>query len=75
MARHARAGATRVSLQVTDHDLVLCVSDDGAGMRGATRRSGLANLRQRAEVLGGSFTIGQPPGGGTRLEWRVPLRA
>jgi two-component system, NarL family, sensor histidine kinase DevS len=75
VARHARARATQISLQVTDHDLVLSVSDDGAGMSGTARRSGLANLRQRAEALGGSFTIGQPPGGGTGLEWRVPLRA
>lgn len=75
VARHARARATHISLQVTDRDLVLCVDDDGVGMGRATRRSGLANLSQRAQVLDGSFTIGQPPGGGTRLEWRVPLRA
>ena len=74
MARHARARTTAIDLTAGDSELILCVSDDGIGMSGTTRRSGLANLRQRAQALGGAFTVSQPPGGGTRLEWRVPLR-
>jgi signal transduction histidine kinase len=38
-----------------------------------TRRSGLANLRRRAEAHGGSLELagGQPSG--TVLSWTVPL--
>jgi len=74
VARHAHAPATSIDLAAGDSELVLRVNDDGVGMGDTTRRSGLANLRKRAQALGGSFTINQPPGGGTRLEWRVPLR-
>jgi two-component system, NarL family, sensor histidine kinase DevS len=56
---------------------VLTVSDDGKGLGESTRRSGLANLKERAELLGGSFRV-EPTepstGRGTRLTWRVPLR-
>jgi signal transduction histidine kinase len=75
VSRHAHARATHIDLAACDSELVLQVSDDGVGMSGATRSSGLANLRQRAHALGGSFAIGQPPAGGTRLEWCVPVRA
>jgi signal transduction histidine kinase len=71
-ARHA--GATRVDVTVeTGAELVLRVSDDGAGLGSATRRSGLANLAERAAELGGSLGITEAEGGGTRLNWRVPL--
>jgi signal transduction histidine kinase len=35
--------------------------------------SGLANLRARAERLGGSFQIASREGPGTCLRWTVPL--
>jgi signal transduction histidine kinase len=72
-ARHA--GATRVDVRLTaSDDVMLEVTDDGAGIAAAqTRRSGLANLAQRAESLGGSFAVDSAPGEGTRVTWRVPL--
>jgi len=71
-ARHA--GATRVSVAVTaGSDLTLTVRDDGSGLKGSTRRSGLANLADRASKLGGTLRVGPAEGGGTELEWRVPL--
>ena len=38
-----------------------------------SRRSGLANLAQRAEHYGGTLTVGAGQHGGTELRWRVPL--
>jgi len=71
-ARHA--GASTVSVKVEVHgDLVITVQDDGRGPEGATRSSGLANLRARAEARGGSMTMGRAGERGTRVEWRVPL--
>jgi signal transduction histidine kinase len=67
------AGRVRQELTVSD-EVTLKVSDDGTGMPpGTTRRSGLANLAQRAESLGGDFEIQSEPGRGTRVTWRVPL--
>jgi signal transduction histidine kinase len=49
------------------------VEDDGAGVRSPTRRSGLSNLRRRAEARGGALQVGTPNGHGVVLTWRVPL--
>jgi signal transduction histidine kinase len=38
------------------------------------RRSGLRNIAERARALGGSFEIRDREGGGSVLDWRVPLR-
>jgi signal transduction histidine kinase len=71
-ARHA--GATRVDVVVeAGPDLVLVVRDNGAGMKLGTRRSGLANLEERASQLAGTLRTSPAEGGGTELEWRVPL--
>jgi len=71
-ARHA--GASRVDVTIeAGSSLVLVVRDDGRGMDGSTRRSGLANLAQRAQQLGGVMTVGPAEGGGTEVCWRVPL--
>ena len=53
--------------------LTLLVRDNGTGMKQVGHRSGLANLAERAELLGGSLRTGAADGGGTELEWRVPL--
>ena len=39
----------------------------------AEQSSGLDNMRVRAEALGGTFSIGARPGGGTLVAWMVPL--
>jgi PAS domain S-box-containing protein len=73
IARHAQARRAQVEVQV-DHDVLVVVADDGIGRGESRRQSGLANLRSRAQTLGGSLQVTSPDGGGTRLEWRVPLR-
>lgn len=73
-ARHAQAGRIDVSVEA-GADLVLVVRDDGIGMGSVTRRSGLDNLAERAEELGGALKVSPSADGGTELHWRVPLRA
>ncbi|NGN62482.1 GAF domain-containing protein [Streptomyces sp. A7024] len=73
-ARHAQADAVDVHVVCGAEDLSLTVSDNGVGMPADGRRSGLANLEHRARELGGALDVDAPPGGGTRLTWRVPLR-
>ncbi|WP_262701279.1 MULTISPECIES: sensor histidine kinase [Streptomyces] len=73
-ARHAEADAAEISLVVASGRLTLTVTDDGVGIPEGGRRSGLRNMAERAEKLGGELELGEPPGGGTRLVWAVPLR-
>jgi signal transduction histidine kinase len=80
-ARHSGAGRIEVAVDATvrlpdGHDGVrLTVADDGVGLpRDDTRRSGLRNLAQRAESLGGRTDFGPGlNGAGTMLTWEVPL--
>ncbi len=71
-ARHAGASSVDVTVDCGG-DLVLRVRDNGRGMGESTRRSGLANLAERASGLGGGLRVGPAEGGGTDLEWRVPV--
>ncbi len=70
IARHAGATSATVMIDVADSSLVLEIRDDGRGLGGARRRSGLANLRARAERHGGELTVTSDRG--TRLRWRIP---
>jgi len=71
-ARHARADKVDVMVEA-GQELVLLVRDNGVGIKDPARRSGLANLAERAGLLGGTVRTGPADGGGTELEWRVPL--
>ncbi len=72
-AKHARASTATVHLHATATGLDATVADNGTGLTG-TRRSGLANLRDRATRRGGSLLINEPPpDSGTRLVWSVPF--
>ena len=70
-ARHAHATAVEVRVVLSGAALTVTVADDGQGLGSPTRSSGLANLDERARLLGGSFAISARPEGGTVLEWRV----
>ncbi|MCO5996751.1 sensor histidine kinase [Actinoallomurus rhizosphaericola] len=73
-ARHAKAHRVSVTVSAAD-DVVVRVADDGIGISPGGRRSGLRNLAERAERLGGSFHVGPGERGGSVLEWRVPAHA
>lgn len=73
VARHARASAVDIVLSAEDGVLTLTVADDGTGIpEGPSAGQGLANLRSRAELLGGGFRVARRRPKGTLLEWKVP---
>ncbi|MEU6060658.1 GAF domain-containing protein [Streptomyces sp. NPDC047097] len=75
-ARHAHATRVEIGLRAASGEVVLTVEDDGRGIPDGGRRSGLANLGERALGVGGSFAIAPArDGGGSRLVWRAPLPA
>ena len=54
--------------------LIVTVRDDGSGMGRSSRRSGLDNLRVRAERRGGTIVLADGIGGrGLSVIWSVPL--
>ena len=77
VARHARAKEALIAVSVTDGMVVLQITDDGVGMtadRPLDRgHNGLANMRARADALGGAFAVDSQPGSGTRIIVTVPV--
>ena len=68
------AGATRASVSALRHDgdLVVSVSDDGAGGASSAQGSGLEGIADRLAALGGKLTVTSPPGRGTTVSARLP---
>jgi len=73
------AGASRSIIHLGDHDgdLSFEVEDDGKGFDPATtpRGSGLTNMADRLDALGGGVELESSPGAGTTLRGRVPVQA
>jgi signal transduction histidine kinase len=74
VAKHAGARQAMVSLSVQDGVARLAVRDDGAGfdVSGVARKHdrehfGLASMRERVEMAGGSFQVRSRPGQGTTV--------
>jgi signal transduction histidine kinase len=76
VARHADAPHATVQLSTAGELVRLEITDDGRGLRAdatiARGHNGLANMRARAEALGGTFTIESAPEAGTRIIVAVP---
>jgi signal transduction histidine kinase len=75
VAKYAGATGTVVSLEERDGALRFSVVDDGSGFdpTGGPRGSGLQNMTDRIEALGGSLEIESALGEGTSVRGRIPL--
>ena len=72
-ARHSGARRVDVLVAVRDGSLLVEVEDDGVGLPASSPRSGLANIAERAEQLGGHLRLEPGRQAGTRLCWQVPV--
>jgi signal transduction histidine kinase len=67
-----------VVLTKTDGQLAVTVSDDGTGFdpgkANTAGRLGLEGMRERVEILGGSFQLRTAPGQGTVIQASLPLQ-
>lgn len=79
VARHARASAGHLTLDVGDGHLLLTIRDDGQGFTNEPDafpgHFGLLGMRERAEQLQGSLTITTSPGNGTTVRLELPFDA
>jgi PAS domain S-box-containing protein len=77
VTRHAAASQVKVSLQPEKGALTLSVVDNGRGFDlkeiAALECLGLAGMRERASLLGGSLEIRSRPGKGTKVYFRLPV--
>jgi two-component system, NarL family, sensor histidine kinase UhpB len=79
IAKYARAKRVEVLLNKRGDGCVLMVQDDGTGFDpdatrpGNAKSMGLTGMRERAELVGGSFQIESAVGEGTTIYVQVPL--
>lgn len=74
--------SARVELHVTDEAGTLVIEGDGTGLEAddvsgsieAERGAGVMMMRKRAELVGGSLSVGTEEGHGWRIEVRVPVQ-
>jgi signal transduction histidine kinase len=77
IAKHAAVGEAWVSLAVAGADLVLRVTDRGAGFDAAAPRSqpglGLSSMEERVRLVGAELSVQSAPAEGTTVTVSVPL--
>ncbi|GIH04936.1 histidine kinase [Rhizocola hellebori] len=67
VVRHAHASRVDVLIRIHGGQVAVEVTDNGRG--GAAERGGLRNLRGRAELLGGRFSVSEVEPSGTKVAW------
>jgi len=81
IGKHSQASQIRLNLAKKNHHLHLDIRDNGVGFDlknafssdGFTRGMGLAGMKERAKLSGGSLTIHSQPGKGVRIQAAWPL--
>jgi signal transduction histidine kinase len=81
VVKHSRASAARFEVRKDDGLLRLTLEDNGVGfdydavINRSSSGFGLANLRERVRLLGGTLKIDTSPGKGTRVAVDIPRKA
>ena len=81
IARHARAGSVDVAITYGDRQLRVQIRDDGVGIAASVLAQGsraghfgLIGMRERAERIGGAFSIDSAAGRGTDVILTLPAQ-
>jgi two-component system CheB/CheR fusion protein len=83
IARHAGASQVSIVIQRSDEDVRVIIEDDGNGFDVEStlararheRRLGIAGMRERAMLVGGSLSLESSPGAGTTVYVQLQLEA
>jgi signal transduction histidine kinase len=74
VARHSSANQAELSIDYGKDFVTLVIKDDGRGFDTSAPHSGLGlhSMQERAEALGGSFSVASESGRGTRIVVALP---
>ncbi len=79
VARHARSTQVSVSIEEIGNSICMEIADDGCGFKvnkpsrpGDSGRLGLLGMRERVEMIGGTFHVDSSPGKSTTIRVKVP---
>jgi signal transduction histidine kinase len=80
VARHAQAGRAEVSIEKLTDGICMKIKDDGRAFQvervlqgKGSKRLGLLGMKERLEMVGGSFGVESTAGKGTTVTARIPL--
>ncbi len=80
VARHAQASRVEVSIQKLPHRIRMSIKDDGKSFdveralhANGGKRLGLLGMRERLEMVGGSFDVESAPGQGSTVIAQIPI--
>ena len=80
VARHANASRAQVKIQKLGDSVCMEIKDNGKGFEEgrvlrskARKRLGLLGMRERVEMVGGTFSIESSPGKGTTVRAKIPF--
>jgi PAS domain S-box-containing protein len=80
VAKHAKASAVEILIESFDGNISMEISDNGQGFEldesqvsKKKRRLGLVGMRERAEMIGGDFSVSSAPGAPTTV--RIVVKA
>lgn len=80
VVRHAKASRVDVYIEKRNDTVVMRIKDDGKSFDlqrvwqvGINKRLGLLGMRERAEMVGGTFEIDSAPGQGTAIHVQIPF--
>jgi signal transduction histidine kinase len=73
---HSEAGRIDVRVRVSPEEVVGYVEDDGRGLaeEDVSAGGGMRSMRERAELVGGTFELSSGPGVGTTIRASISLK-
>jgi signal transduction histidine kinase len=76
VARHSHASSTELSLGYGTNNVTMIIKDDGCGFDTTTAHSGvgLRSMRERVEVVDGSFSLESVENQGTKISVTLPTK-
>jgi PAS domain S-box-containing protein len=79
VARHAKASHVEVTIEPVEEIIRMTIKDDGQGFQisgkaGSKKKTrlGLIGMRERVEMIGGTFRMDSAPGGPTTVHVEIP---
>ncbi|MBN1991981.1 MAG: sensor histidine kinase [Anaerolineae bacterium] len=77
VVKYAQVGNAVVTLIMEDNRVLLQIEDEGIGFDPAAlkfneTKMGLSSMRERAEMMGGTFQVDSQPSAGTRIRVEIP---
>jgi signal transduction histidine kinase len=78
VVRHSQSSVVHVTVDRLEHEIQMSIRDEGTGMDLAESerkgRLGILGMRERVEIMGGTFLLQSQRGEGTTISLKIPIK-